>query len=240
MVRVRPEFWKRGHADHRIPCSLRVMDRGHLEAIPADPAARLQVVTMGYLKYAFEHSKTMSDSTPVSISFSPIAFVSSPYVRRIDAPHQSTVIEGTESGALAEAAIEFVDGFPAAAFRDLQGFERIWLVFVFHRSEGWKAEVRPPRGGGKRSVLATRSPHRPNAIGLSTVEVVAVGTQSLRVRGMDLLDGTPILDIKPYVPYADAFPSSRAGWIDAIDAVQGQHSAPGPKRPRNKVEKPQE
>ena len=51
---------------------------------------------------------------------------------------------------------------------------------------------------------------------------------------MDLLDGTPILDIKPYVPYADAFPSSRAGWIDAIDAAQGQHSAPGPKRPRSK------
>lgn len=170
--------------------------------------------------------------TPVAFSCQPIAFVRSPYARRIDAPHQSTVIAGTETEAAAEATIEFVEGFPAAAFRDLAGFERIWLVFGFHRSEGWKAEVRPPRGGGKRSVLATRSPHRPNALGLSAVELMAVDEHSLRVRGIDLLDGTPILDIKPYVPYADAFPDSRAGWIDAIDATQGRHSAPGPRKPR--------
>jgi len=171
--------------------------------------------------------------TPTSFSCQPIAFVRSPYARRIDAPHQPSVVEGTETGAVAGAIIEFVADFPTAAFRDLAGFERIWLVFVFHRSEGWKAEVRPPRGGGKRSVLATRSPHRPNAIGLSAVELVAVEEHSLRVRGMDLLDGTPILDIKPYVPYADAFPDSRAGWIDEIDATQGRHSAPGPRRPRS-------
>jgi tRNA-Thr(GGU) m(6)t(6)A37 methyltransferase TsaA len=162
----------------------------------------------------------------------PIAFVRSPYTQRIDAPHQSTVVAGTESGNAAEAIIEFAAHIPGEAFGDLAGFERIWLVFVFHRSEGWKAQVRPPRGGGKRSVLATRSPHRPNAIGLSAVELVAVHERALRVRGIDLLDGTPILDIKPYVPYADAFPASRAGWIDAIDAAQGQHSAPGPRRPR--------
>ena len=171
-------------------------------------------------------------SAPVPPSFAPIAFVRSPYAKRIDAPHQSTVVEGTESGDVAEAVIEFVADFPAAAFRDLAGFERIWLVFVFDRSEGWKAEVRPPRGGPKRSVLATRSPHRPNAIGLSAVELVAIEALSLRVRGIDLLDGTPILDIKPYVPYADAFAQSRAGWIDAIDAVHGRQSAPGPRKPR--------
>lgn len=175
---------------------------------------------------------TMHD-TSSAFTCHPIAFVRSPYERRIDAPHQPTVVEGTETGTVAEAIIEFAADFPAAAFRDLAGFERIWLVFVFHRSEGWKAEVRPPRGGGKRSVLATRSPHRPNAIGLSAVELVAVEEQALRVRGVDLLDGTPILDIKPYVPYADAFPGSRAGWIDGIDAAQGRHSAPGPRRPRS-------
>jgi tRNA (adenine37-N6)-methyltransferase len=174
------------------------------------------------------------DDTSSALSSRPIAFVRSPYARRIDAPHQSTVVAGTETLAAAEATIEFVAGFPAAAFRDLAGFERIWLVFVFDRSEGWKAEVRPPRGGGKRSVLATRSPHRPNPIGLSAVELVAVEEHALRVRGIDLLDATPILDIKPYVPYADAFPGARAGWIDAIDAAQGQQSAPGPRRPRIK------
>jgi putative methyltransferase, YaeB/AF_0241 family len=162
----------------------------------------------------------------------PIAFARSPYAQRIDAPHQPTVVEGTESGDAAEAIIEFAAHIPAEAFVDLAGFERLWLLFVFHRSEGWKAQVRPPRGGGKRGVLATRSPHRPNPIGLSAVELVAVEARALRVRGIDLLDGTPILDIKPYVPYADAFPTSRAGWIDAIDAAQGRHSAPGPRRPR--------
>lgn len=168
------------------------------------------------------------------LPFHPIAFVRSPYAQRIDAPHQPTVVAGTETGAAAEAVIEFVADFPAAAYRDLAGFERIWLLFAFHRSEGWKAEVRPPRGGGKRSVLATRSPHRPNAIGLSAVELLAVEAGALRVRGVDLLDGTPILDIKPYVPYADAFPQARAGWIDAIDAAQGRRSAPGPRRPRTR------
>jgi tRNA-Thr(GGU) m(6)t(6)A37 methyltransferase TsaA len=171
--------------------------------------------------------------TPTSFSCQPIAFVRSPYARRIDAPHQPTVVEGTETGAEAEATIEFTADFPAAAFRDLAGFERIWLVFVFHRSEGWKAEVRPPRGGDKRSVLATRSPHRPNAIGLSAVELVAVEQIHAAHAQRMLLDGTPILDVKPYVPYADAFPESRAGWIDEIDAAQGRHSAPGPRRPRS-------
>ncbi len=166
------------------------------------------------------------------LSLSPIAHVRSPYAKRIDAPHQSTVVEGTESGGLAEALVVFADGFPATAFRDLAGFERIWLLFAFDRSEGWKAEVKPPRGGPKRSVLATRSPHRPNALGLSAVELVAIEDHALRVRGVDLLDGTPILDIKPYVPYADAFPEARAGWIDDIDATQGRHSAPGPRKPR--------
>ena len=172
----------------------------------------------------------MPDSQLTSLQA--IAFVRSPYARRIDAPHQPSVIEGTETGALAQARIEFIEGFPEQAYRDLQGFERIWLIFAFHRSEGWKAEVRPPRGGGKRSVLATRSPHRPNALGLSAVELIGIEPGALLVRGIDLLDATPILDIKPYVPYADAFPDSRAGWIDEIDARQGRHSAPGPRKPR--------
>ena len=172
-------------------------------------------------------------ASDLPFEFRAIAHVRSPYSRRIDAPHQSTVIAGTETGEVADAVIEFVPGFPATAFRDLEGFDRLWLVFVFDRSEGWKPEVRPPRGGGKRSVLATRSPHRPNALGLSAVQLIAVEAAGLRVRGVDLLDGTPILDIKPYVPYADSFPDSRAGWIDALDAATGLHSAPGPKRPRH-------
>lgn len=175
---------------------------------------------------------TQMTSPKPTFTFQTLGTVRSPYAQRIDAPHQATVIEGTETGQVAEAFIDLEPTLPVEVLRDLEGFERIWVIFAFHRSEGWKALVRPPRGKVKRGVLATRSPHRPNALGLSAVELVAVEGHTLRVRGMDLLDGTPVLDIKPYVPYADAFPAAKAGWIDAVDAAEGPLSAPGPKRPR--------
>jgi len=170
---------------------------------------------------------------PPTFTYRPIGLVRTPYARRIDAPHQSTVVDGTETGTPAGARLELDAALPETVLRDLAGFERIWLIFAFHLSEGWAPLVQPPRGPkGKRGVLATRSPHRPNAIGLSAVELVAIEGRTLHLRGVDLLDGTPVLDLKPYVPYADAFPGSRAGWIDAVDAATGEHSAPGPKRPR--------
>jgi tRNA-Thr(GGU) m(6)t(6)A37 methyltransferase TsaA len=169
-------------------------------------------------------------------TYRPIGVVRSPYRNRIDAPHQAPVVAGTEAGAPAEATLELDPSIPEEALRDLVGFERIWLIFAFHRSEGWAPLVQPPRGPrAKRGVLATRSPHRPNALGLSAVELVAVEGRTLRLRGVDLLDGTPVLDLKPYVPYADAFPEVRAGWIDAVDEATGRHSAPGPRRPRTKA-----
>ena len=165
-------------------------------------------------------------------SYRPIGFLQSPYSRRIDAPHQSTVVAGTETGAFATATLELEDWLDEKAIQDLEGFERLWLIFAFHLSEGWKSCVKPPRGGPKRGVLATRSPHRPNSIGLSAVELVRVEGKTLHLRGVDLLDGTPVLDIKPYVPYADAFPVSKAGWIDDMDAKFGRYFAPGPRKPR--------
>lgn len=165
-------------------------------------------------------------------TYRPIGILASPYSRRIDAPHQSTVVEGTETGNLAAATLELQDWLDEKVIQDLDGFERLWLVFAFHLSEGWASSVKPPRGGPKRGVLATRSPHRPNAIGLSAVELVAIEGRTLHLRGVDLLDGTPVLDIKPYVPYADAFPDARAGWIDELDATLGRNSAPGPRKPR--------
>lgn len=167
-----------------------------------------------------------------SYIYRPIGFLASPYCRRIDAPHQATVVAGTESGEAAIATLKLADWVDGQALQDLNGFERVWLIFAFHLSEGWRPAVKPPRGGPKRGVLATRSPHRPNAIGLSAVELLQVEGRTLHLRGVDLLDGTPVLDIKPYVPYADAFPNAKAGWIDGLDARQGRNSAPGPKRPR--------
>lgn len=174
-----------------------------------------------------------------AFTFQPIAFARTPYADRIDAPHQPDVVEGTETGLREDAWIELEPWIPEEALQDLAGFGRLWVIFVFDRSEGWKARVKPPRGTGKRGVFATRSPHRPNALGLSAVELVAVEGRRLRVRGVDLLDGTPILDLKPYVPYADAFPESPAGWIDAVDAATGTRWAPGPKKPRKTRTKPE-
>ncbi|QXE89797.1 tRNA (N6-threonylcarbamoyladenosine(37)-N6)-methyltransferase TrmO [Geomonas subterranea] len=165
-------------------------------------------------------------------SYRPIGLLRSPYSRRIDAPHQGTVVAGTETGDFATATLELQEWLDEKAIQDLGGFQRLWLIFAFHRSEGWKSNVKPPRGGPKRGVLATRSPHRPNSIGLSAVELVRVEGKTLHLRGVDLLDGTPVLDIKPYVPYADAFPDSKAGWIDEMDEKVGRYFAPGPRKPR--------
>jgi len=163
--------------------------------------------------------------------FQPIGYIRSPYTQRIDAPHQATIPAG--DGPSGQAILELEPGLPEASLKDLEGFAYLWVVFVFHKSDGWAPTVRPPRGPRvKRGVFATRSPHRPNAIGLSAVELVAVEGRSLRLGGTDFLDGTPVLDIKPYVPYADAFPEAKAGWIDEVDAASGLLSAPGLRRPR--------
>ena len=100
------------------------------------------------------------------------------------------------------------------ALTGLDGFSRIWLVYLFHHNPNWKPMIRPPRGsGGKVGVFASRAPYRPNPIGLSCVELIGIRGRSVWVRGHDLLDGTPILDLKPYVPYADSFPDATTGWL---------------------------
>ncbi|MGN0852746.1 MAG: tRNA (N6-threonylcarbamoyladenosine(37)-N6)-methyltransferase TrmO [Kiritimatiellia bacterium] len=105
------------------------------------------------------------------------------------------------------------------ALRDLEGFERLWILFVFDRNGGgWRPTARPPvaaPGLGRVGVFASRSPYRPNPIGLSCVRLLAVRGRVLDVSEADLLDGSPVLDVKPYVPAADAFPAARAGWVGA-------------------------
>lgn len=103
------------------------------------------------------------------------------------------------------------------ALQGLEEFERIWIVFRFHRNMQWKTKVMPPRGGKKKGVLATRSPHRPNFIGISCVKLKQVKGLELSIENHDLLDGTPILDIKPYLNYADAHITKRQGWLEELD-----------------------
>jgi tRNA-Thr(GGU) m(6)t(6)A37 methyltransferase TsaA len=117
--------------------------------------------------------------------------------------------------------------FLKLALKELDQFSHIWLIFVFHQpgSKSWKPSIRPPRLGGaiKVGVLASRSPHRPNPIGMSAVRLARVdmeasGGPELHVLGADLMDGTPIIDIKPYIPYADSIPDANPGW--AVEPIK--------------------
>jgi tRNA (adenine37-N6)-methyltransferase len=103
------------------------------------------------------------------------------------------------------------------ALLDLASFSHIWLIYGFHSAKGWKPMVLPPRGDKKRGVFATRSPYRPNPIGISVVKLVKISGLKIQVQGTDLLDGTPIYDVKPYIPYADSISDANAGWIDTLN-----------------------
>jgi tRNA (adenine37-N6)-methyltransferase len=154
-------------------------------------------------------------------AFTPIGWVSSPYQRRFGTPQQASAVDSDRDAVLELDA----EQIPEDALRDLLGVERIWVLSFLHRSGTWGPLVRPPRGPRvRRGLFATRSPDRPNPLGLSAVQLVSIDgpRRELHVRGVDLLDGTPILDIKPYIPYADAFPQSRAGWIDEISDAELQ------------------
>lgn len=147
----------------------------------------------------------------------PIGLVRSPYHRKYDAPRQPGIDD-----RIAEASIEL---FPHRNFeqavRDLEGFERIWIIAWFDRATAWKPMVLPPRSAVKRGVFATRSPHRPNPIALSVARLLQCDGLRLTIAETDLLDGTPVLDIKPYLSYADAFVGSKAGWVDSEASGHG-------------------
>lgn len=105
------------------------------------------------------------------------------------------------------------------ALRGLDQFEYCWVFSFFHLNQGWSPLVTPPRGPReKQGVFATRSPHRPNSIGLSCIRITSIDIEArmLHFLGCDLLDGTAVFDIKPYVPYCDAHPHARAGWLDRL------------------------
>lgn len=149
---------------------------------------------------------------PWEIVLRPIGIVQAPFTERHGTPRQGTIDAPRRSTVRL-----FEDVLPQRALADLEGFDIVWLLGWFHLNHGWNPTVRPPRGGERRSVLATRAPHRPNPIGLSAARLIEVGEHHLVVEGCDLLDGTPILDVKPYLPYADAFPDARAGWVDRLE-----------------------
>lgn len=147
------------------------------------------------------------------ITFTPIGVVRSPFRDPRNMPVQPVGARGVRG------TIE-LDPAYAAGLKDLAGFSRIILLYHFHRSEGYALEVVPFLDTTPHGVFATRAPRRPNAVGLSILRLVTVEGTTLHVEDVDILDGTPVLDIKPYVPAFDAYPDERSGWL----AVAGDAS----------------
>ena len=144
------------------------------------------------------------------ITFSPIGIFHCSEEYRYDTPRQGVFADGNIG------VIELAKGQNfEQALKDLDGVERIWLLFVFHNNSNWKAQSSPPVAPNRKiGVFATRSPYRPNPVGLSCVELIKIEKLKIYVRNFDLLDNTPILDIKPYIPVADSFPGSRVTWLE--------------------------
>lgn len=140
----------------------------------------------------------------------PIAFIENDFIEKFGVPRQSGLVE-------LESRIVFVEKFADEnALRGLEDFTHIWLIWGFSevKSGGFSPTVRPPRLGGnvRKGVFATRSPFRPNPLGLSVVRLESVRRGVITVTGADLMNGTPIFDIKPYLPYADSVPGASNGW----------------------------
>jgi len=166
-----------------------------------------------------EQDHTSDAPIPTQVTCTVIGHVRSPYRERFGTPRQPPVTQQTLDDRAQEASIELLPRMNFdQALRDLEDFEYIWVLSWMHLNDGWNPMVTPPRGPKRKlGLFATRAPHRPNPIALSAVKLLEITGRTLRVMGIDLLDGTPVLDLKPYVPYADAFPNARAGWLDQID-----------------------
>ena len=132
---------------------------------------------------------------------------------KFDAPHQP------ENSVSNQSIIElYPNRRLEAGLRDLEGFARIWLIWWFHRNSNWRPLVIPPRGPGKRrGVFATRSPYRPSPIGITSVPLISISGRQIVIGNTDLLDQTPILDIKPYISSIDSFSDQKQGWLEEVE-----------------------
>lgn len=154
--------------------------------------------------------------------FNVVGYIQSPYKQKFAIPRQPGLIAEATGYLVLEN--EYND---EAILRGIDSFSHLWLLFVFHETadKGWSPMVRPPRLGGntRKGVFATRATFRPNPIGLSVVKLDGVerknGKLMLKISGIDLLDGTPIIDIKPYLPYSDALPNAAGGFADAAPST---------------------
>ena len=141
----------------------------------------------------------------------PVGHIITPFSQKFGIPRQGAGL------SIAKGEVKFSTNIKVAeACEGLEQFSHLWLVFQFHENaeKGWSSKVRPPRLGGndKLGVFATRSSFRPNGIGMSVVKLISVNKNSISVEGVDMLSGTPILDIKPYIAYADSLPNAQCSY----------------------------
>jgi len=146
-------------------------------------------------------------------ALAPVAVLRTPFGGKFGVPRQAGLVPA------AEGRVEFLPAYAAPEFtRGLDAFSHVWLVTGFHLNPPWSgsAVVRPPRLGGNArvGVFASRSPNRPNGLGLSLVRLLGLESGALRVGGVDAADGTPVFDVKPYLPWAEAVPDARAEWAE--------------------------
>ena len=169
----------------------------------------------------------MENSTS-NLAVEPIGFVRGARETKVEAARQPRAAAGEA------ARIELLPGRNFEhALEDLERWELIWVIFWFHLNSGWRPKVLPPRSTtGRKGVFATRSPHRPNPLGMSVVRLERVEGLILHIRDSDMLDGTPVLDLKPYVAYTDSHPGAGAGWLE--DAA---HAGPVGAQPADPVDK---
>jgi tRNA-Thr(GGU) m(6)t(6)A37 methyltransferase TsaA len=151
---------------------------------------------------------------PSPLTLHPIGVIHTPFADRVSAPRQTYVAPDAEGTIVLEPGHQYEH-----ALEDLEGWEYLWVLYWFHLNDGWRPKVLPPRSNVRRGVFATRSPHRPSPIGMSVVKLVRVEGLTIHVRGVDMIDGTPVLDLKPYVASADAIPEAGAGWLTTPDPV---------------------
>jgi tRNA-Thr(GGU) m(6)t(6)A37 methyltransferase TsaA len=142
----------------------------------------------------------------------PIGFIETQFEQPAGTPIQPSRARGARGRVFVETSYR-------AALRDLEGFERIWLLYWLHTTLGARLHVKPFLDSRERGLFATRAPGRPNPIGMSAVELLRVGEDGvLDVANVDMINGTPLLDIKPYIPEFDSHPGSRAGWFDGASS----------------------
>jgi len=146
---------------------------------------------------------------PPEIRLTPIGVIHSQFKQATGTPIQPC--RAGDSPGYVTLRPEFVDGLD-----DLAGFDRVWLIYYFHRAAAAKMKVVPYRDTEERGLFATRVPARPNPVGMSCVRLLDIGGNILRLAEVDILDNTPLIDIKPYVPHYDNYPVRRCGWLDTV------------------------